>query len=68
MGSQERRRGAWVAQLVEHPTLDLGSGHDFMVREFEPGIGLCTDSVQLAGILSPPLLLSHARSLHLKNK
>ena len=31
----------WVAQLVEHPTLDFGSGHDLTVREFEPNIRLC---------------------------
>ena len=28
--------GTWVAQLVKRPTLDLGSGHDLTVREFEP--------------------------------
>ena len=27
------RRGAWVAQLVNCPTLDFGSGHDLTVRE-----------------------------------
>ena len=27
--------GTWVALLVEHPTLDLSSGHDLKVREFE---------------------------------
>ena len=32
--------GAWVAQLVEHLTLDVGSGHDLMVREFEPHVRL----------------------------
>nr|XP_060511482.1 uncharacterized protein LOC132692753 [Panthera onca] len=40
----EMRRGAWVAQLVKHPTLDFGSGHDLAVREFEPRVGLCADS------------------------
>ena len=40
--------GAWVAQLVKHPTLDFGLGHDFMVHEFEPCIGLCADSVEPA--------------------
>ena len=24
--------GAWVAQLVEHWTLDFGSGHDFWIQ------------------------------------
>ena len=37
-------RGTWVAQLVKHLTLGFSSGHDFVVREFEPGIGLCADS------------------------
>ena len=30
-------RGAWVAQPVEHPTLDFGSGHDpRVVLSLEP--------------------------------
>ena len=41
-------RGAWVAQSVKHPTLDFGSGHDLLVREFKPLDGLCTDSVKPA--------------------
>ena len=28
--------GSWVAQFVECPILDFGSGHDFTVYEFEP--------------------------------
>ena len=36
--------GTWVAQLVECPTLDFGSGHDLTVHEFEPHVGLCADS------------------------
>ena len=27
-------RGSWVAQLVKHPTLGFGSGHELTVREF----------------------------------
>ena len=34
---------AWLAQLVKHPTHDLGSGHDLTVRGFEPHVGLCAD-------------------------
>ena len=69
-------RGAWVAQLLEHLTLDFGSGHDFMVHETEPHIELCTDSVEPAwDSLSVPLpnLCLHSLSLskkiskHLKN-
>ena len=31
MVSVVRRRGAWVAQSVKHPTLTFSSGHDLMV-------------------------------------
>ena len=48
--------GAWVAQLVKRPTLDFGSGHDLMIPEIEP----------LLGILSAPPRLVHMLSL--KNK
>ena len=30
------RGGAWVAQLVRPPTLDVGSGYDLGAREFKP--------------------------------
>ena len=36
-------RGAWVAQMVKHGTLDFSSGHDLTVRGFEPCVGLCAD-------------------------
>ena len=32
-------RGAWVAQLVEHLTLDFGSGHDLRVMGSSPVLG-----------------------------
>ena len=35
-----------MAQSVKHLILDLGSGHDFTVCEFKPGIGLCIDSAE----------------------
>ena len=38
-------RGARMAQSVKRPTLDFGSCHDLMIREFKPHIGLCVDSV-----------------------
>ena len=50
-----------MAQLVERPTLDFGSGHDLMVHEFKPHIRLCTDSTEPAGdprsssLSAPPL-------------
>ena len=43
---RNERGGAYVAQLVEHLTLDFGSGHDLIVREFEPYIRLCADGVE----------------------
>ena len=48
--------GAWVAQSVEHPTLDFGSGHDLMVHEFEsPASGSVLTVRSVLGILSLPL-------------
>ena len=35
--------GRWVARSAEHPTLDLGSGHDLSVCEFQPCAGLYAD-------------------------
>ena len=40
--------GAWMAQLVKCPALDLSSGHDLMVHGIEPCTGLCADSVEPA--------------------
>ena len=40
--------GLWVAQLVKHPTLDFGSGHDLTVCEFEPCVRHCADDVEPA--------------------
>ena len=34
--TQVKSWGAWVAQSLKHPTLDLGSGHNLTVHEFEP--------------------------------
>ena len=31
--------GAWVAQSVEHPTLDFGSGHDLRLVKSSPMLG-----------------------------
>ena len=64
-----------MAQWVKRPTLDLGSGHDLMVRESEPCVGLCADSPELGacfGFCVALSLPSPARactlSLSLKNK
>ena len=56
-------QSAWVAQPVEHLTLDCSSGHDLRVCEFEPGIRFCTSSVEPAWdslslpLSAPPLLV-----------
>ena len=64
--------GTWVAQLVKHPTLGFGSGHDLTVHEFKPHIRFCTDGMEPAwGFLSasfstPPLLLLYLKINKLK--
>ena len=51
-----------MAQLVKCLTLDFSSGHDLMVCEFKPHIGLCADSVAPAwdslspSLSAPPML------------
>ena len=66
-----------MAQSVNLPTLDLGSGYDLTVCEFKPCIGLSAISTETAlDPLSPslsapsPLMfpLSVSLSLSLKNK
>ena len=64
--------GTWVAQSVERPTLDLGSGGDLRVRGFEPHMGVCADGTKPAWILSlllsaPPLFV-RSLSLSLSKK
>ena len=50
------KKGACVAQLAKHPTLDFGSSQDLIVHEIKPQVGLCTDSVETAwDSLSPSL-------------
>ena len=49
-------RGAWVAQLVEHLTLDFGSGHELTVRGIEPCIGLHAESAETAWDTISPFL------------
>ena len=51
--------GVWVAQSVKRVTPDFGSGHDLMVREFEPHFRLRTGSVEPGqDSLSPSLSVS----------
>ena len=47
-GAVNKERGAWVAQLVKHPTLGLGSGHDLTVHKVKHRVKLCADSVEPA--------------------
>ena len=41
-----------MAQLVKYLTFDFGSGHDLVVCESEPHIGLCTDGAEYLWVLS----------------
>ena len=60
------QRAAWVAQLVEHSTLDFSSGHDLAICGFEPCIGLhAGDGEPALDSLSPSLCLYPASSLSL---
>ena len=55
-------KGAWVAQLIEHLTLDFGSDHDLGVHEIKPCIRFCADSTEpawdslSASLSAPPSL------------
>ena len=52
-------RGTWVAQSVKRLILDLGSGHDLTVCEFEPHVRLCADGMEpVWDSVSPSLCLS----------
>ena len=60
-----------MAQSVKHPTLGLSSGHDLTDHEFEPRVGLCTDSMEPAWDSASPSLclpLSLSLSLSLSQK
>ena len=55
--------GTWVAQSVQCATLDFHSGHDLLVRGFEPGVVLCADGAEPAlDPLSPSRCPSHAHT------
>ena len=49
-------KGTWVAQSGKHPSLDFSSGHDFVVREIKPCVGLCTIGAEPAWDFLPPSL------------
>ena len=48
-------RGTWMAQSVDHPTLDFGSGYDLAVVRLRPMLGSVLSTEPL-GILSLRLL------------
>ena len=54
-----------MAQLVEHPTLDFGSGHDLVVRGLSPTSSSALTVQSVLGILSLPASLSLSLSLSL---
>ena len=39
LGRNDDSSGTWVAQSVERPTLDFGSGHDSRVVKLSPASG-----------------------------
>ena len=63
-----------MAQSVKHLILDLVSGHDFTVHEFERTWGSVLAAQSLLGIFSPslsaptPLMLARSLSLSLSLK
>ena len=61
--------GTWVAQWVEHLTLDFGSGHDLMVCGIKPCVRLRDDSTEPAWdclSLSLPLPHSYMHTYYVK--
>ena len=65
-----------MSQSGKCPTLDFGSGHDLVVRGFEPRVRLRVGSMELAwdslspSLCAPPLLLQFLSlsKINLKNK
>ena len=60
-----------MAQSVECPTLDFGSGHDLTVRDIKPHVELSADDADLTwdSLSAPPLLsVSHSLTLSLSHK
>ena len=70
---RENPQGPWVAQLVESPTFDLGSGHDLRVVVLSPtsGSALGMESAWDSFSPSPSFAASHPpppRALSLSQK
>ena len=62
MAEKQILQNIWVAQSVEHLTLDLSSGRDLAFGGIEPHIGLRADSMEPAWD-SLSLTCSHTFSL-----
>ena len=63
--------GTWVAQSVEHATLDFGSGHDLGVLGSSPMWGSVLSGESASGFSlfsAPPPTCVHALSLSQINK
>lgn len=58
----------WVAQLVKHPTSaqTYGSGHDLMVRELQPHIGLSAVNTEPTLYPLPPTLSAPPPQIQIK--
>ena len=56
---------AWVVQLVKHPTLDFGSGHDLRVVRLIPKSDSMLSVEPAADSLSPSLGSSPAHFLYI---
>ena len=63
-------RGTWVVWSVEHPNLDLGSGHDLTFCEIKPRVRVFPDSAEPAWDSLSPFLSAptHPLSLALSSK
>ena len=55
---KEKSWGNWVAQSVEHPTLDFGSGHDLRVLRLSLPLLLLSSESTCPSPSIPPLALS----------
>ena len=53
-----------MTQEVKHPTLDLSSGPDLTVHEFEPRVRLCADGLEPAWDSVSPSLSSPPWFMH----
>ena len=62
--------GAWVAQSVEHPTLDFGPGHDPRLMGLSPVLSsvLSTEPAKILSLSPSATPPTSARALYLKKE